>query len=46
MIPSSHGQWLAKHCGSAELRLSPDDGHISILNSGADALEWLANHAR
>lgn len=42
MIPASHGQWLAKHCPSAELRLSAGDGHISVLNAGADALKWLA----
>jgi len=42
VVPSSHGRWLASHCPSAELRLSPDDGHISILNSSGAALEWLA----
>jgi pimeloyl-ACP methyl ester carboxylesterase len=42
IVPSSHGEWLAGVCPHAELRLSPDDGHISILNSGADALEWLS----
>jgi pimeloyl-ACP methyl ester carboxylesterase len=41
IIPSSHGAWLAGRCASAELRLQPDDGHISVLRSGASALEWL-----
>jgi len=45
VVPSSHSQWLAGRCPSAELRLSPDDGHISVLNSGAAALSWLADHA-
>jgi pimeloyl-ACP methyl ester carboxylesterase len=41
MVPSSHGQWLARQCPSAELRLFPEDGHVSVLSAGADALEWL-----
>jgi pimeloyl-ACP methyl ester carboxylesterase len=45
VVPSSHSRWLARRCPSAELRLSPDDGHISILNSGAAALEWLRSRA-
>jgi pimeloyl-ACP methyl ester carboxylesterase len=47
MVPSSHSEWLAQRIPSAELRLSPDDGHISVLDSaGAAALGWLADHAR
>lgn len=46
VIPSSHSAWLARRCPSAELWLRPDDGHISVLNSGAAALEWLHDHAR
>ena len=42
MVPSSHSQWLAGQIASAELRLVPDDGHISVLNSAAAALEWLS----
>jgi pimeloyl-ACP methyl ester carboxylesterase len=45
MVPSSHGEWLARRCPSAELWLRPDDGHISILNQGAAALAWLREHA-
>ena len=45
IVPSSHGEWLAAHLPSAELRLSPDDGHISILTSGVAALEWLRERA-
>ncbi|MEV6424306.1 alpha/beta fold hydrolase [Streptomyces sp. NPDC051662] len=45
IVPSTHGQWLASHCPSAELRLSPDDGHISVLNSAEAALEWLRARA-
>ena len=45
MVPSSHSQWLAGSCPSAELRLYPDDGHISVLNSAESALDWLREHA-
>jgi pimeloyl-ACP methyl ester carboxylesterase len=42
VVPSSHSRWLASRCPSAELRLSPDDGHISVLDSAAAALDRLA----
>jgi pimeloyl-ACP methyl ester carboxylesterase len=45
MVPSSHGEWLARHARSAELWLRLDDGHISVLHSGAAALGWLGEHA-
>ncbi|HEY3261092.1 MAG TPA: alpha/beta fold hydrolase [Pseudonocardiaceae bacterium] len=45
VVPSSHGTWLAVRCRSAELRLSPDDGHISVLDSSPRALDWLAGQA-
>ncbi len=41
IIPSAHGEWLAQHCPTAELRLLAGDGHISILRSAPAALEWL-----
>jgi pimeloyl-ACP methyl ester carboxylesterase len=42
-VPSSHSEWLAARIPAAELRISPDEGHISILNPAAvPALEWLA----
>jgi pimeloyl-ACP methyl ester carboxylesterase len=45
VVPSSHSEWLARRCPSAELWLRPDDGHISVLGSGAAALSWLREHA-
>jgi pimeloyl-ACP methyl ester carboxylesterase len=45
VIPSSHSEWLAERCPRAELRLSPDDGHISILTSADAALAWLRERA-
>jgi pimeloyl-ACP methyl ester carboxylesterase len=41
MVPSSHGEWLADHCPTAELRLKPGEGHISVLNAAPAALAWL-----
>jgi pimeloyl-ACP methyl ester carboxylesterase len=45
VVPSSHGEWLARRCPSAELWLHPEDGHISILNQGAAAMAWLRERA-
>jgi pimeloyl-ACP methyl ester carboxylesterase len=41
MVPSSHSEWLAAQCPTAELRLQSGEGHISVLNSATDALAWL-----
>ncbi|MFJ4971368.1 alpha/beta fold hydrolase [Streptomyces sp. NPDC088755] len=43
IAPATHGRWLAERCPTAELRLRPADGHISVLDAGAEALEWLAS---
>ncbi len=45
VVPSSHSEWLARRCPSADLWLRPEDGHISILNQGAAAMGWLREHA-
>src|SRR5918994_88245 len=45
MAPTAHAEWLARHIPAAELRLSPEDGHISILNEAEAALEWLRERA-
>jgi pimeloyl-ACP methyl ester carboxylesterase len=45
VVPSSHSEWLSRRCPSAELWLSQDDGHISIMGSSAAALTWLRDHA-
>ena len=45
IAPSAHGTWLARHTRSAQLWLRPDDGHISVLTSAAEALDWLRDHA-
>ena len=45
VVPSSHSQWLARRSPAAQLRLQPDDGHVSVLGASAAALEWLRDHA-
>ncbi|MFJ6579687.1 alpha/beta hydrolase [Streptomyces sp. NPDC091368] len=45
IVPSAHGRWLAGRCPGAELRLTPADGHISVLDGGPAALDWLADRA-
>lgn len=44
IVPSAHGKWLARRCPSAGLRLFPDDGHVSVLNSAETAMDWLRDH--
>lgn len=41
VIPSPHGEWLARHIPGAELLLVPGEGHISVLNHAGKALAWL-----
>jgi pimeloyl-ACP methyl ester carboxylesterase len=46
VVPASHSEWLAGHLPSAELRLSAEDGHISVLTQAVPALEWVASVSR
>jgi pimeloyl-ACP methyl ester carboxylesterase len=46
VVPSAHGEWLARRCPDSELRIRPLDGHITIMNAAADALRWLDQRAR
>jgi pimeloyl-ACP methyl ester carboxylesterase len=45
MIPSSHGEWLAKRCPRAELWMRPEEGHISVMTTAAPTLDWLKANA-
>jgi pimeloyl-ACP methyl ester carboxylesterase len=42
MVPATHSEWLAARIPGAELRLTPGDGHLSVLEHAAGALTWLA----
>ncbi|MFK0244456.1 alpha/beta fold hydrolase [Amycolatopsis azurea] len=43
IAPVGHGKWLARQCPMAEVRVFPEDGHISVLRHGEAALDWLAD---
>lgn len=42
MVPAAHGAWIASRCPTAESRVVPDAGHITVLDSAPEALGWLA----
>jgi pimeloyl-ACP methyl ester carboxylesterase len=46
MVPASHSEWLASRIPSADLHITRDDGHISVLDSAGAALSWLATSSR
>lgn len=41
LVPTAHARWLADHCPATDLRLYPDDGHISVIGRLAAAMDWL-----
>jgi pimeloyl-ACP methyl ester carboxylesterase len=42
MVPYAHGEWLGRHVPGADVRLTEDDGHLTLLSRGiADAHGWL-----
>jgi len=41
MIPSQHGEWLARHVPGAELWLRDGAGHVSIMDALPEALDRL-----
>ena len=41
IVPVSHAKWLAGRAPTSELRISRDDGHVSILDSAVAALDWI-----
>jgi pimeloyl-ACP methyl ester carboxylesterase len=41
VVPPSHAEWLLRHIPPAELWLRPHDGHISVLDAGPVAMDWL-----
>ncbi|MEV8506833.1 alpha/beta hydrolase [Actinoplanes sp. NPDC051475] len=45
VVPSAHSEWLATRVPGAELRITPGDGHISVLNHAPTALDWLVARA-
>lgn len=46
IVPPAHARHLAQMVRSADLRLDPDAGHISVVAGAADALAWIADQVR
>ncbi|MFF3558817.1 alpha/beta fold hydrolase [Streptomyces sp. NPDC002574] len=45
MVPAGHAAWLARHMPTAELRVLPDEGHVSVLTAAPEVLDWLVARA-
>jgi pimeloyl-ACP methyl ester carboxylesterase len=41
MVPSAHTRWLASRVPSSTVWLRPGDGHVSVLATAVEALDWL-----
>ena len=45
MVPFAHGRWLAEQMPGAEVRLSSDDGHITLYQRRvSETHSWLLSH--
>jgi pimeloyl-ACP methyl ester carboxylesterase len=40
-VPPSHAEWLAATCRRSDLRLTKDDGHISVFSRMEEIIAWL-----
>jgi pimeloyl-ACP methyl ester carboxylesterase len=44
-VPPDHARWLASHIPDAEAWITPDDGHLTLYESGIPGVHaWLAGH--
>jgi pimeloyl-ACP methyl ester carboxylesterase len=45
IAPVAHASWIAAHCPTATLRISPTDGHVSVMRfAAAPALDHVAGN--
>jgi pimeloyl-ACP methyl ester carboxylesterase len=41
-VPVTHGEWLARRVARADVRISADDGHLTLVTERVpDVHEWL-----
>lgn len=40
-VPAAHARWLAEHLPSAELRVKPGEGHLSLYGRISEVHRWL-----
>jgi pimeloyl-ACP methyl ester carboxylesterase len=46
-VPPSHGRWLAEHVSGADARLTPEDGHLTLMEHRVtDVHAWLLERGR
>jgi pimeloyl-ACP methyl ester carboxylesterase len=41
VVPPTHSEWLATRCPTAEVRILPEEGHLSVLNGAPNGLLFL-----
>ena len=45
VVPGAHSEWLGDRIPGGEARISPEDGHISVLRHADTAVDWLVARA-
>ena len=45
-VPPSHGRWLAEHVPGADVRLTAEDGHLTLTHRVPEVHAWLLERAR
>ena len=45
MVPFGHGRWLASRIRTADVRLSAEHGHLTLLNAVGDVHRWLLDRS-